>query len=148
MARSHSCSRTSRDRPAISRSIGDLSLIAAALTNLGSTARQQRAFADARSALTESLAIARDTADRSRDVADVLEELAALEVAQGREKKGLTLFASAESIRDAVGYPLREFFRGMYDPLIADARSSVPDHESVWERGPHDRDRRCDQLGA
>ncbi len=120
---------------AISRSIGDRSLIAAALTNLGSTARQQRAFEDARSALTESLVIARDTADRSRDVADVLEELAALEVAQGREKLGLTLFASAESIRDSVGYPLREFFRGMYEPLIADARSSVTDHENVWKLG-------------
>ncbi|MGO9344492.1 MAG: tetratricopeptide repeat protein [Acidimicrobiales bacterium] len=120
---------------AISRSIGDRSLIAAALTNLGSTARQQGAFADARSALSESLGIARDTADRSRDVADVLEELGALEVAQGREKKGLTLFASAESIRNAVGYPLREFFRSMYDPLIAVARSSVPNHEEVWNEG-------------
>ena len=119
----------------ISRMIGDRSLVAAALTNLGSTARQQGALAAARPALSESLAIARDTADRSRDVADVLEEFAALEVAEGQLVKGLTLFASAESIRRSVGYPLREFFRQMYDPLIAEARGTVVDHERVWQHG-------------
>jgi hypothetical protein len=85
--------------------------------------------------LTEILAIARDTADRSRDVADLLEELAALEVAQAHQRKGLTLFASAETIRQAVGYPLRDFFTRMYDPLIAEARTVVPDHAEVWKRG-------------
>ena len=133
---------------AISQTIGDQSLVAAALTNLGSTARQQGAFADARSALTQSLSIARDTADRSRDVADVLEELAALEVAQGRDRKGLTLFASAETIRQAVGYPLREFFRANVRPAHCSCANLVPDHEEVWNDGTHDLCRRRDQLGA
>ncbi|MFZ0665404.1 MAG: tetratricopeptide repeat protein [Acidimicrobiales bacterium] len=117
------------------RSIGDRSHLAAALTNLGSTARQQGSLEEARSLLTESLTIARDTEDRSRDVADVLEELAALDVAEGHFDRGLLLFASAEQIRDAVGYPLRAFFRGMYDPLIEVARSQSADHQGHWARG-------------
>jgi len=119
----------------IFRSIGDRSFIAAALTNLGSTARQQSAFEEARAYLTESLSIARDTADRSRDVADVLEEIAALEVAEGLFDRGLILFASAESIRESVGYPLRDFFRSMYEPLIESARSRSIDHAKAWADG-------------
>jgi predicted ATPase/class 3 adenylate cyclase len=119
----------------IFRSIGDRSFVAAALTNLGSTARQRGEFEEARTLLTESLSIARDTADRSRDVADVLEEIAALEVAEGYFDRGLMLFAAAETIREAVGYPLREFFRSMYEPLIDSARSQLPDHGEAWATG-------------
>ncbi len=132
----------------LARKVGDQSLVAASLTNLGSTSRQQGAFARAREALTESLMIARETADRSRDVADVLEEFAALEVAQGDGRKGLELFASAEKIRQAVGYPLRDFFHAMYDPLIEAARAVVADHAEVWQQGRSMSIDEAIQIGA
>jgi predicted ATPase/class 3 adenylate cyclase len=120
---------------AASRAIGDRTTQAAALTNLGSTARQGGALEEARALLGESLRISLETADRSRDVADVLEEIAAVEIAEGSFAPGLTLFAAAETIRESVGYPLREFFRAMYDPLIAEAREQLGEHVEIWEAG-------------
>jgi hypothetical protein len=38
-------------------------------------------------------------------------------------------------MRQAVGYPLRDFFKGMYDPLIEEARTLVADHAEVWQHG-------------
>jgi tetratricopeptide (TPR) repeat protein len=122
---------------ATSRAIGERSLMAAALTNLGSTARQRGALPEARALLGESLQISLDTADRSRDVADVLEELAAVEIGEGSFDAGLRLFAAAEAIRESVDYPLREFFRSMYEPLIGEARERLADHTEVWEAGRH-----------
>jgi predicted ATPase/Tfp pilus assembly protein PilF len=120
---------------AMAREVGASSLVAAALTNLGSTARQLGDLAEAQAALRESLTIARDTSDRSRDVADVLEELAALYATEGEARRSLLLFASAEALRDAVGYPLREYFQNMYQPIVTEARAAVPDAEAVWRAG-------------
>jgi predicted ATPase/class 3 adenylate cyclase/Tfp pilus assembly protein PilF len=120
---------------AMARDIGASSLVAAALTNLGSTARQLGDLAQAQTALRESLTIARDTSDRSRDVADVLEELAALYATEGEPQRGLMLFAAAEALRDAVGYPLREYFQNMYGPIVTKARATLPDASDVWSSG-------------
>jgi tetratricopeptide (TPR) repeat protein len=120
---------------ALARAIGDVSLVGAALTNLGSTERQRGELTAAQAALKESLGILRDTGDRSRDVADVLEELAATFAMEGDDRRALMLFAAAEGIRDAVAYPLREFFRRMYDPIIGTARGHLSDDTDAWKEG-------------
>jgi predicted ATPase/class 3 adenylate cyclase len=124
-----------RESLAMARDIGASSLVAAALTNLGSTARQLGDLPLAQAALRESLTIARDTSDRSRDVADVLEELAALYATAGEARRSLMLFAAAEALRDAVGYPLREYFQNMYEPIVTEARATLPDAGDVWSTG-------------
>ncbi|MGB8878476.1 MAG: tetratricopeptide repeat protein [Solirubrobacteraceae bacterium] len=124
-----------RESLELAREIGDPALLAAVLTNLGSTARQGGALEAARAAFRESLTIARNIGDRSRDVADVLEETAALAAAGGDHREALLLFGAAEAIRDAVGYPLREFFRDMYDPLLDESRAAVSGADRVRDAG-------------
>jgi hypothetical protein len=51
--------------------------------------------------LQRAFAIARDTPDRSRDVADVLEELAALDVALDETRRAMMLDAIALAMGDA-----------------------------------------------
>jgi tetratricopeptide (TPR) repeat protein len=96
---------------ALFRELGRTSGVAWSLSGLGSVALHQQEYARAATLLKESLALFRELGDKPGigtrgGLADCLERLARVAVAEGQPERAARLLGAAEALRDALGAPL------------------------------------------
>jgi non-specific serine/threonine protein kinase len=107
-----------------------------ALDNLGAIATDQGDLQAASAYYTRGMEAALKLGDQ-RHVAMMLEGMAVLAAARRDFVTTLKLAAAAESIRKAIGTPLKGFLSGRLERAIAAARARVPSGVagSAWRRG-------------
>src|SRR5262249_4818170 len=92
--------------------------------------------AAARTHYGESLTLFRELRDR-REVAHVLESLAAVLLAQADAQKAVRLWGAAEALRESIGSPLPPNEREKHARQVAQARSVLDEEAfvSAWGEG-------------
>ena len=106
------------------------------LTALGDALLRQGNLARSRLVLTQSLQLIRPHG-RTRSVADCLESVARLAVAEGQMERAVRLLGCASQIYDELGTQPRSSERAEYDQMLDVLRSEVssPLWEVAWEAG-------------
>jgi predicted ATPase len=89
----------------LGRQLGDRRLEVVALGNLGLVAARRRDYPTAAEFYLRSLEVA-EMVGEPRSVAEILEELAAVESAAGRAARGATLFGASGRIREDISAPV------------------------------------------
>jgi len=86
--------------------------------------------------LRESLALHRELRDRWR-TCGLIEDLAALTLAQGRASEAVSLLAAAEHARKAIGTVVAPCEAVMHDETVAGAKAvlSAEEYASAWQHG-------------
>jgi hypothetical protein len=90
----------------------------------------------ARALFEESLAILREL-DHKPNIAQNLERLAALAVAQAQSERAARLIGTAEGLRSAMGAPLPPADRAEHDRSVAAARTALGEEAfaAAWAEG-------------
>jgi predicted ATPase/class 3 adenylate cyclase/Tfp pilus assembly protein PilF len=97
---------------------------ASLLTALGRVAADEGDLDEARRCLLESLGMER-VMGRPREIAEALEGLAAVAVAQGRPERAVRSGAAAAGIRASIGAPLSPYERAAFERTLDAARVSL-----------------------
>ena len=121
---------------AIRRELGDRRGIATSLHDLGMVAYERGDYRAARALYEESLAILRELGYRSR-IATALESFARLAAAEAQVGRVARLLGAAESLREAIGTPLRPTQRADYAHAVAAARAELGEEAfaAAWAEG-------------
>ena len=109
----------------IRRALGDKVQIAELLVDIGLVAQRCGKAQQARTCLTEGLALALETGVR-RDTAMGLVGLGLVEAAQGRALRAVRLLGAATALLQALGRPIAVQVEADYTQTLADVRAQVP----------------------
>jgi non-specific serine/threonine protein kinase len=110
--------------------------VANSLLSLATIARLQNATARATELAQESLTLFQKIGDTA-NVAFVLRELSAIAVTQGHSQLAIQLYAAADNVLDALGYPSGHAFRADAQNPLARVRTRMGEERfhAAWERG-------------
>ncbi len=116
--------------------VGDKRGVARMMTSLGATARLQGDDERATALLVEALSQLLEMGDQGSFV-DALDDLALLACTRGSPERAARLFGAAETLRDAVDYPVRPTSRASYDRNVALVRAQLNEatFSKAWAEG-------------
>ena len=122
----------------LNKELGDIIGMAWALSVLGDVATAQQDYGSARARYEESLTLAREsTPPDPQFLANCLERLAEVVVAQGEPGWAVRLCGAAEAVRDARNYPPMHDRPDHYERVVATARVQLGEQAfaAAWNEG-------------
>lgn len=121
---------------ALKRAQNDEWSVANSLLSLATIARIQNATARATELAQESLALFQKIGDIA-NIAFVLRELSAIAVTQGQSQLAVQLYAAADTVLEALGYPSGHAFRADDPDPLSSVRTRMGEtrFHAAWERG-------------
>jgi tetratricopeptide (TPR) repeat protein len=118
------------------RSLGDKGGIALTTHSLGVIASLRGEYGSALAYLGQSLRLRREMGDKPGCI-EGLEDIAAVDVAQGRVERAARLLGTAEAAREVVGVALLPANRPAYERAMAALRQRLDArrHDALWAKG-------------